>query len=1126
MAKKIIKAQMKQRQDTKANWAAVNPVLLDGELGMVSDDHNLYKVGDGRTAWNDLPFRGFDGTLAQELGTSPNAAISQKAVTEKLTELSEEIAPITGSKVVRNFHYTEMLTGAVGWGGVIEPFGVRTEPIFIKGGSKVKCFGFYGTPSYIFASEWKDGVMVQILKYVDVTTDLDFDLEIKEDSYIVFSTGSENITIEIQSPAITKEIEVLANNLANAQKGIADNSANVKNLEDKVTKSLAEIGDDIEEISKELEPFKGEVKTLNFHYTEMLQGAISYGAIQPYGVRTEPIAVKKGDTIIASGFNGTSAYDFASEWKNGVYVKALYRTDTSGDNQEFTLAIDEDKEVVFSTSSENITIEIQGSNVISSLQQDIEKKPNVQDLNYFGFAVDTTASVYEFDRKINLSNFALKVGSSFILEMGAKLFDGYADAERVVTLNVNDTGAKAFFLDDVKFGAKYSWKQGDMFFVYYDGDSYQATGLFGQSKANAVWGDMLGTSVRDLFAESEPMDTGMEYYPACKVKVAKGEILYINTASTPGIDLISKILPNGNVEILEYGSVGFKGYRVGDYGYIFVAQEDMDLRITYNKSNAPVILSVNSFITQFIESVKTSIAKLLTDIATKASVSELNEKASTADLAAETAARQAAILELQRQINEFDFSGDIEQVVKDYIAEHPESVTSIQDNSITEAKFTDDVRKKKASYYPNVAAMIADTKLELGMTAITKGYYAENDGGAGQYTIVARQTENGGSYISLNNGLTASLNFDGKTYILSQWGVRGDGASRTARSVFPFLTSSAIKSVNPYFDDSVTDATYMIQYLLNLCEYRDCKVVIDGTMYNISHTIFLRSMVSLEGIEDGAPRSGWIDNLSVVSSYCKSSLIMKNGGVPMFAGDKFFETTGNGYSNIQLFAMKNFNARGTFGTDIEGSVVSFLDSKNMSLSKCLFEDLNISGFATAFNIIEQCYWSIFDTLHITNMQDNGIYFGYNEDVETSGQKNANSITNCLIYSCGRDYDKTTGQYINKYGATTGQAERLPVDKPTPKRGNCIVVSYSGNYISNCDVSDAAVGVYRSEYSEGTTIVGLYSEEISMAQIYNDYTDGNPNSAELGGYLRTDQWTDSKGKVNQNKRVANPNDFVE
>lgn len=91
MAKKIIKAQMKQRRDTKANWAAQNPVLLAGELGIVSDDPNLYKVGDGTTAWNALPFRGFDGTLVHTTGTSETAAMSQKGVTEELAKLSAEI---------------------------------------------------------------------------------------------------------------------------------------------------------------------------------------------------------------------------------------------------------------------------------------------------------------------------------------------------------------------------------------------------------------------------------------------------------------------------------------------------------------------------------------------------------------------------------------------------------------------------------------------------------------------------------------------------------------------------------------------------------------------------------------------------------------------------------------------------------------------------------------------------------------------------------------------------------------------------------------------------------------------------------------------------------------------------
>ena len=91
MAKKIIKARLKQRTDTQANWAANNPVLLAGELGLVTDDKNLYKVGDGVTAWNDLPFRGFDGTLVHETGDSDNAAMSQRGVTRALAKLEESM---------------------------------------------------------------------------------------------------------------------------------------------------------------------------------------------------------------------------------------------------------------------------------------------------------------------------------------------------------------------------------------------------------------------------------------------------------------------------------------------------------------------------------------------------------------------------------------------------------------------------------------------------------------------------------------------------------------------------------------------------------------------------------------------------------------------------------------------------------------------------------------------------------------------------------------------------------------------------------------------------------------------------------------------------------------------------
>lgn len=45
------------RRDTDANWAAANPVLLEGELGIEIDaSRNRIKIGDGSTAWNDLPY--------------------------------------------------------------------------------------------------------------------------------------------------------------------------------------------------------------------------------------------------------------------------------------------------------------------------------------------------------------------------------------------------------------------------------------------------------------------------------------------------------------------------------------------------------------------------------------------------------------------------------------------------------------------------------------------------------------------------------------------------------------------------------------------------------------------------------------------------------------------------------------------------------------------------------------------------------------------------------------------------------------------------------------------------------------------------------------------------------------
>lgn len=41
--------------NTAVLWTSINPILLKGELGFESDTH-FFKIGDGVTPWNDLPY--------------------------------------------------------------------------------------------------------------------------------------------------------------------------------------------------------------------------------------------------------------------------------------------------------------------------------------------------------------------------------------------------------------------------------------------------------------------------------------------------------------------------------------------------------------------------------------------------------------------------------------------------------------------------------------------------------------------------------------------------------------------------------------------------------------------------------------------------------------------------------------------------------------------------------------------------------------------------------------------------------------------------------------------------------------------------------------------------------------
>lgn len=50
---KIYKTIFKVRRGPSEEWERVNPILQEGEPGFATDTY-VYKVGDGKTAWNDL----------------------------------------------------------------------------------------------------------------------------------------------------------------------------------------------------------------------------------------------------------------------------------------------------------------------------------------------------------------------------------------------------------------------------------------------------------------------------------------------------------------------------------------------------------------------------------------------------------------------------------------------------------------------------------------------------------------------------------------------------------------------------------------------------------------------------------------------------------------------------------------------------------------------------------------------------------------------------------------------------------------------------------------------------------------------------------------------------------------
>lgn len=92
--------------------------------------------------------------------------------------------------------------------------------------------------------------------------------------------------------------------------------------------------------------------------------------------------------------------------------------------------------------------------------------------------------------------------------------------------------------------------------------------------------------------------------------------------------------------------------------------------------------------------------------------------------------------------------------ISEWLDDHPEATTTVQDGSITNAKLADALKKNLVYTFDTATAMQA-ASLPVGVICHTNGFYESGDCGDAWYTIAANQTANGMDVLACPNNLCA-----------------------------------------------------------------------------------------------------------------------------------------------------------------------------------------------------------------------------------------------------------------------------------------------------------------------------------------------------------------------------------
>ena len=162
----LLKSRIKFVTGTEAEWTAANPVLLDGEYGLIRGCSPLkYKVGDGTKTWSALGW-GNVTSLAQLTADATHRLVTDSEKKTWGDKAAKDLSNVTLTKALSSNGYYKAPDGLMfQWG--ISPGGAYQyyfSPAFIA--KPFGCFltAYYGNGNVITAASYVE-LTAQYLRY-------------------------------------------------------------------------------------------------------------------------------------------------------------------------------------------------------------------------------------------------------------------------------------------------------------------------------------------------------------------------------------------------------------------------------------------------------------------------------------------------------------------------------------------------------------------------------------------------------------------------------------------------------------------------------------------------------------------------------------------------------------------------------------------------------------------------------------------------------------------------------------------------------------------------------------------------------------------------------------------------